>query len=176
MRFAGIDPGKTGGVAVFINDRLRWAEPLIYDNPGRLFDTLTKWEVTEIVLERAQGAAGQANQFEYGRAFGRTEAACLMSGAKIHYVAPVWWKARLSVPKEKDRAYEIACEAFPELAWFAPPGERGGLDKVHGMAEAALMGSLLRDGALTQELVKNNNARLQRAERKKSKPKFVWRN
>lgn len=172
---AGIDPGKTGGVAVFVDNKLRWAEPLQFDRPGRLYDTLTKYEVEAVIIERAQAAKGQANQFEYGRGFGRTEAAAMMSGAEVRYVAPQWWKARLNVPVDKREAYHLACQLFPTLYFLAPPGPQGGLDLVHGVAEAALIGSILCDDRLSAESDKNNDARLRKAERRRSKPKFTWR-
>lgn len=174
----GIDPGKTGGYAIFRSmGDLVTAGPLEFDKPENLYNDLTRFAVREIVIERAQAAAGDAGQFEYGRSFGRTEAACLISGARVWYCAPQWWKARLSVSTDKAKAYAQAIEEFPALEFFAPPGPRGGLDKVHGIAEAALLGSILtaRRASLYAELTKNNAARTAKAGRRKNKPRYDWR-
>lgn len=173
MNVCGIDPGKTGGYGIFnsITGALLSAGPLKFDDPKDLFDSLERWNVIEILLERAQAAPGDANGFEYGRSFGRTEAACFMSGAKIYYCGAAWWKARLNVPTDKTRAYGMALKRWPALEFFAPPGPRGGLDAVHGTAEACLIGSILCDDTLMAELVKNNAARVKP---KRRKPRYDW--
>lgn len=158
---AGIDPGKAGGWAVFDadNSRLIKAGRLNFDNPKSLFDEL--WDVNEILIERAQGAAGQAHQFEYGRGFGRTEAACMMTGAKIYYCAASWWKAKLSIPADKNAAVEKALRLFPAAKEFV-------LKKADdGVAEAILIASTLLDDALVSDLKKNNLARVSRMKPKK---------
>lgn len=174
---AGIDPGKTGGFGIFElgTGNLVSAGPLIFDNPLDLYDRLSKFDVTEILIERAQAAKGDAGQFEYGRSFGRTEAAAMLTGAQVHYCSPVWWKSRLNITTDKEQAYREACRRWPSLEWFAPPGPRGGLDKVHGVAEGCLIGSCLLSKKLYAEIGKNNAARIAKSERRKRKPRFDWR-
>jgi len=169
----GIDPGKTGGYGIFNlgTGELAFAAALNFDRPQDLAFDLSRFNVSEILIERAQAAAGDAGQFEYGRSFGRTEAACLCHGARVLYCAPVWWKARLSVSTDKAEAYRRAVARWPGLAKWAPPGPRGGLDKVHGIAEGCLIGSVLLSEKLYGELTKNNAAR---AKPKRRKPSFAW--
>jgi hypothetical protein len=169
----GIDPGKTGGYGIFNLDReeLVFAAALNFDRPQDLAFDLSRFDVSEILIERAQAAAGDAGQFEYGRSFGRTEGACLCSGAQVLYCAPVWWKARLSVSTDKTEAYNRAMRLWPALAKWAPAGPRGGLDKVHGIAEGCLIGSVLLSAKLYAEVTKNNAAR---AKPKRRKPSFTW--
>ena len=153
---AGIDPGKSGGFAIFDRRvrRLITAGPLLFDDPGDLHKELAYYDVREILLERAQSAPGQGNGFEYGRGFGRTEAACLMTPAKLYYVAPVWWKSRLSVPVDKGEAIAKALSLIPGLEKHVT------LKKHDGIAEAALIGSILLNRKLTDEVYANNEKRL----------------
>jgi hypothetical protein len=122
-----------------------------------LFLALQAWEVEDVLLERAQSAPGDAHAFEYGRGFGRTEAAVELAGCRRLYCAPSWWKGKLSCPVNKTRAYQLAEKLFPDLAFFADNGPRGGLDT--GTAEAVLIGSILLRPALVAKLEKNNAAR-----------------
>lgn len=169
----GFDPGKTGGYGIFDlkNSELAFAAPFNFERPQDFLFDLSRFNVTEILMERAQAASGDAGQFEYGRAFGRAEGAALSSGAAVLYCAPVWWKSRLSVPVDKGRAYDMAVKRWPDLKRWAPPGPRGGLDKVHGVAEGCLIGSCLLSEKLYGELTKNNAARVKP---KRRKPAFSW--
>jgi hypothetical protein len=132
-----------------------------------------QWGVSEVLLERAQAAKGDAHQFEYGRSFGRTETACFLTGADIYYCGPQWWKSRLNVSTDKTKSYAQAVKKWPALEFLAPAGERGGLQEVHGAAEACLIGSILLSERLFAELTKNNAARVKRQGRRK--PVFDWR-
>jgi hypothetical protein len=171
----GLDPGKTGGYGIFnlFRRELVFAAPFNFDRPQDLLFDLYRYNVSEILIERAQAARGDAGQFEYGRAFGRAEGAALCSDAKVLYCAPVWWKSRLSISTDKAEAYAEAMRRWPNLRRWAAPGPRGGLDKVHGMAEGCLIGSILMSEKLRAELEKNNAARV--AKPKRRKPLFNWK-
>jgi hypothetical protein len=163
---AGIDPGKNGGYAIYHLESLDLVEAgrLIFDNPGALYAALTELRVVEILIERAQGAPGQGNQFEYGRSFGRTEAVCmLVPNVKIYYCAASWWKGKLNVPVDKELARQKALRAIPNLGDFVKKmGD-------HGPAEAALIGRILLDAKLYAQLIDNNEIRLKP---KKKKPVY----
>jgi hypothetical protein len=157
---AGIDPGKSGGWAIVNITTRRMVDggPLDFVNcDRRLFDALQVWEVEDVLLERAQAASGDQGQFEYGRGFGRTEAAVELAGCRRLYCAPSWWKGKLSCPVDKTDAYRLAAKLFPELALFANNGPRGGLDT--GTAEAVLIASVLIRSDLRAILETNNAAR-----------------
>lgn len=154
---AGIDPGKTGGYAIYyVNDgELVDAGRLDFDNPDKLYNVLNHYSVGEILIERAQGAPGQANQFEYGRSFGRTEAVCMLQpDCEILYCAAAWWKAKLNVSTDKKQARQKALRVIPGLAPFCK------LESDHGVAEAALIGTILLDRRLYLELASNNEKRV----------------
>lgn len=172
----GVDPGKTGGYAIFdLSGKFVTCGPFEFGKPRKFYDALVKHDVSEILFERAQAAKGDAGQFEYGRAFGQAEAVGLLvcGPDRVFYCAPQWWKARLNVSTDKSDAYHAAVRRWPALGFLAPPGPRGGLDAVHGQAEAALIGSILTSQKLYDELTKNNLARVKRA--KKPKVRYDWR-
>lgn len=127
-----------------------------YEAP--LFEALQEWDCPDTLIERAQSAQGDSGVFEYGRTFGRTEAAVVLAGCSIWYCAPAWWKGKLGCPVDKKRAYALAFETFPELPFFANNGPRGGLDT--GTAEAALIGSVMAKPHLRAQVEKNNAARV----------------
>ena len=164
----GVDPGKTGGWAIvdIKGRRLVAGGPLNFDGCDReLFEALQVWGVEDVLLERAQAAAGDAGQFEYGRSFGRTETAVQLAGATRWYVAPSWWKGKLGCPVDKKGAYALAERIFPDLGLIAHNGPRGGLDT--GTAEAALIAHVMARPSLRAEVEKNNAARLKAKRRKK---------
>lgn len=162
----GIDPGKNGGWSKFDANTalLIEAGPLEFDKPGAVYEALK--DCREIVIERAQSAPGQGSQFEYGRAFGRTEAAIMMTGATIYYVSPSWWKGRLNVPADKELARLKALKEIHGLDKFVT------LKKHDGIAEAALIAGLLCDDALFAELKKNNQEREKSKAKKKKRPSY----
>jgi len=152
---AGIDPGKTGGIAIFEGEHLTYGRRLDTVTPQGLYHILTG--CTEIVIERAQATRqmGASNSFEYGRSFGLQETVANLTGAKIFYVAPQWWKGRLNIPTDKKRATQIALKGIPNLEQFIKA------EADHGIAEAALMATLLLSEKYYQELVLNNSKREQ---------------
>lgn len=156
----GIDPGKSGGWAIIsISDRrIVDGGPLSFEKlDAPLFSALKTWGSPDVLLERAQAASGDAGQFEYGRAFGRTEAAAELAGSRRYYVAPAWWKGKIGCPVDKKDAYGFALKIFPELPLFAHNGPRGGLDT--GTAEAALIAYVMARPSLRAQVEKNNAAR-----------------
>lgn len=171
---AGIDPGKTGGYGIFelFSRKLVYAAKFDFDRPELLHADLIRFGVSEVLIERAQAAKGDRGQFEYGRAFGRAEAAVRVTRAELMYCSPVWWKSRLSISTDKSEAYHEAVRRWPVLEFYAPPGPRGGLDEVHGVAEGCLIGSCLLSQKLYGELTKNNAARVKP---KRRKPSFAWK-
>jgi hypothetical protein len=157
---AGIDPGKSGGWAIinYTTGRMVDGGPLDFVNCDRKLNAaLQAWNVEDVLLERAQSAPGDAHAFEYGRGFGRTEAAVELAGCRRLYCAPSWWKGKLSCPVDKRKAYALAEKLFPDLPFFANTGPKGALDT--GTAEAVLIGSILIRSNLRAELEKNNAAR-----------------
>lgn len=165
---AGIDPGKKGGWAIFDRQgrKLIKAGPLLFDDPRELYFTF--YHVKAILIERAQAAPGQgvSTAFEYGRGFGRAEAAAMMTGAQILYVAPAWWKGKLAISADKKKAVAQALKIIPGLEEYVYKA------KHEGIAEAALIGSILTDRNLTEQVIANNSKREAAKTRKRTRPSF----
>jgi hypothetical protein len=161
---AGIDPGKKGGWAVFdlSSGELIRAGRLWFDNPEAIYDNLKG--CSEILIERAQAAPAQgiSTAFEYGRGFGRAETAAIMTGADIYYCGPAWWKGKLAISSDKTKATEKALRLIPGLRQFM------GSDGDDGVAEAALIGSVLLSKKLYGELLANNEKRVKPKKKKTS--------
>lgn len=160
-----IDPGKKGGWAVFDRDtkELIGAGRLDVDRPYNLVTDMGDCRV--ILIERAQASSqmGVSSSFEYGRGFGRIETAAMMTQATIYYCAPAWWKGKLAVPVDKNKAIIVAIRRVPGLQEYIR------LKSDDGIAEAALMAGILLNKRLYSEL-KVNNAK--RVAPKKKRPSY----
>lgn len=150
LKRAGIDPGKTGGWAIYRDNDLVAAGPVIFDDIKGLYAKLAGCH--EIIIERAQGTRqmGASNSFEYGRSFGRLESIAILTGARVYYTAASWWKGKLNVSADKKLSHEHALRVIPGLKEFAQ------LQGDHGIAEAALMVQILLDQRLFEQLEENN--------------------
>lgn len=160
MVIGAIDPGKKGGWAIYDTGRhkpLVMAGRLDFDDPISLYIQFDDLSVEEVIIERAQASKqmGSSSAFEYGRGFGRVEAVLSLLSARptIYYCAPSWWKAKLSVPTDKEKAVKKAIDIIPGLAKFVK------LKSDDGVAEAALMGLILLDPKLRRGLIGNNEKR-----------------
>lgn len=157
----GIDPGSTKGGWALIDTKGKVHDAGFVNmdrkEQDRLFDALEMADY--VALERAQASKqmGVSSSFIYGRAAGIAEGAALAIGCRVFYLSPSWWKARIAVPADKKRAVSIALQRMPSLKPYVT------LAKHDGIAEAALIGSVLLNRRLFQELL--------RLEEAKKKPK-----
>jgi crossover junction endodeoxyribonuclease RuvC len=148
VRVLGIDPGKSGGVALIDTDALTVA---VVDMPVEA--TTKSRELTspsglaahfhacaadylfleEVGVLPGEGAVGA---FSFGRGFGRIEGVAAGALIPVWLVRPQEWKRQLQVPAEKGRSVTRAKQLLPAAA---PPfsGPRGGLKD--GRAEACLI-------------------------------------
>jgi crossover junction endodeoxyribonuclease RuvC len=158
----GIDPGKTGGWAIFEGGDLFAAGRMDKTPLPVLHKQLSRCE--EIIIERAQAAPKQgiSTVFEYGRNFGRVEAVAMLTDAEIYYAAPQWWKSKLNVPVDKKLAVNKALDWIFDLEKYVK------LEGDHGIAEAALLCQILLNAKLFDELVANNEKR----ETKRKRPSY----
>lgn len=147
----GIDPGKTGAVALID----RHGQLLdVHDMPlaggivcAALLAQLEDWRSEDDYHATCEGFGtaviedvhsmpqqGVASSFGFGRSKGVAEGVFAGAGLPLVYVAPSKWKKDLALTADKDGARRRAIELWPNQAqWFKRV-------KDDGRAEAALIG------------------------------------
>lgn len=144
MKIVGIDPGKSGALALVESSTLQCEDVLLMPYDGKELNVL---EVSQflskadaVVLERQQAmpAQGRGSIFTLGSAYGALRATVALSGKKYMTALPTKWTRIVleGVPGEgKARNITAAKRLFPELD--LTPGRR---TKPHdGIADAALL-------------------------------------
>jgi crossover junction endodeoxyribonuclease RuvC len=145
-RFAGIDPGITGAIAVVdeFGRLVATADiPTAGDGKRRmvsgalLAEALRVWRPDEVVIERVGAMPGQgvSSTFRFGRALGIIEGVAGALGLPVSYVSATVWKKHLRLPSDKEAARQKAVEIWPSHAAIHFARRRD-----HGRAEAALIG------------------------------------
>lgn len=156
VRIVGIDPGKTGAIALL---DLGSRSPAVYDIPllpgtkGK--EVMDYRKVAELlappdsgriiaVLEgvSARPTDGSVQAFQFGRSFGALEMALIGHGYEMHYPTPNTWKRHFNLTKlskeetdsqAKERSRGLALQRFPDVADHL----KRKMD--HGRAEAMLL-------------------------------------
>jgi crossover junction endodeoxyribonuclease RuvC len=149
MKVLGIDPGIHGGLAVV--EVIDGAAPVLVeaiDVPivgdaakarvdvaaARNFINAHKPALALVEIAQPMPRQGSSSGFRYGRATGALEAAVVLCGVPVEFVAPAVWKRYWKLPgKDKERARQLALERFPAAhAMLARKRD-------HGRSEAALL-------------------------------------
>lgn len=144
----GIDPGKTGGVAVLGGGGLMHAGSRMFMlstgnkreavNATALrdwLDTHAPLGVGRFVIEQvsAMPRQGVASSFNFGRFAGAVEALAELYAVPVHLVTPAVWKKAMRLDHDKAKALDLARREF---------GPHDGLWDIKandGIAEAALL-------------------------------------
>lgn len=149
MIILGVDPGKTGGLAILVYGkdkkvRLLSAIPMpIAVLPNR--KPMLAWELAKSFLSspyaidvgiiedvHSMPAQGVASSFQFGRMFGAAEMMMHHHCQYVHYVQPRIWKKYFGIVKQhKSVSTVIATELYGNKYWP--------LKKHEGIAEAALI-------------------------------------
>lgn len=124
MIIIGIDPGKSGAVAIY-----REGETL--DNQWEFFDTPETVEgmdsvipsrlvaSTNVFIERVHAMPGQGvcSMFSFGQNYGQWQGIIAARGYKVTHVAPQTWKKAMlaDMPKEKFSSVQRALQLYPHL-------------------------------------------------------------
>lgn len=147
MSIIGIDPGKTGALALLrpngdllVEDvpTFKIGSKTTVDHYGlaRIVDAWAP-ETPDVFLELVgtRPGEGAVGAFDFGRTYGLLLGICAAHFLKVHLVTPASWKAAMKVKGDKDESRRAACAAFPQQsALFARK-------KDDGRAEAALIAS-----------------------------------
>lgn len=144
----GIDPGKTGAIAILDPEKnqliavldtpllLRDGKKAFFDFYG--FAALVRHFIPEIsraVIEDVHSMPGQgvASMFDFGKSFGIAIGTCAAFSIPISFVSPGVWKMSLGLGRSKDDSRRKATELFPQSS------ELWSRKKDDGRAEAALL-------------------------------------
>lgn len=140
--YVGIDPGKTGAIAI-----IRPAIVEIHDVPiiagdynfyamYKLLGLITRMhDYTYLSLERQQAMPGQgvSSTFQTGRGYGAWEALCWATTPSFQIVSPRVWKKKLGLTSDKEESRELAIKLYPSMK------DRLSRKKDHNRAEALLL-------------------------------------
>lgn len=136
-RIAGIDPGKTGAIAIISGPHVG-----VHDMPT-VNGELNIEEILRIirdakpdmaVIERAASRPGQGvrSVFTFGCVFGALRAVVTCCEVPQHLVAPSAWKKHFKLGPDKEAARGLALRLWPGLGFF-------NRKKDHNRSEAALI-------------------------------------
>lgn len=142
----GIDPGKTGAIAVMDDDGILCLEQF---NVDKYVDVLsyvgqsTSAKDIKVCLEKVGAMPGQGvvSMFNFGHNLGVIEG--ILSALKIPYqlVPPQTWKKEFSLTGDKAKSIEVCKKLFPWVDLRATERSRKPSD---GLAEALLMAEYAR--------------------------------
>ena len=144
----GVDPGKSGGMAVLSDGRLLDAIPMPLvgkdiDAHG-IRDFIDAWgnSTAVVALEEVHSLPrqGVASTFTFGMGYGIVIGVALGAGYAMRMVRPAEWKRLVGIPagSEKDASFAKATMLFPDMR------DRWKLKKHDGVAEAALIAEAVR--------------------------------
>ena len=147
MIVAGIDPGKTGALAITYPDgsvqvfdvptvKLRGKEAPAWHAWLQIWSEAFLFGVDLIVIEDVSARPGQGvtSMFTFGRTLGFVHAIAVASGASIQFVTPSVWKGKMGLLNSgKGASREKACALYPKAHDLL------GRVKDDGRAEAILL-------------------------------------
>ena len=146
VQILGIDPGKSGGLAVVTRtelvDGIRM--PIIRVGQKDAVDGRALWRWLEghaidaVVIEavHAMPRQGVTSSFQFGRMLGGVEAVVMALGAPVHYVSPAKWKRAMGLSSDKADSISAA-----KLRFGRPADDLLTHKNRDGIAEAALIGA-----------------------------------
>lgn len=144
MYFIGIDPGKSGAIAVIDHEGFVW-QTCIFDEREYSMTLMEYSDVagSKAVLEHVGAMPGQGSvsMFSFGSNFGFIRG--LLTAYEIPYelVRPQKWKRMFSCTSDKNTSVDVAKRLFPDVDLRRTPK----CSKPHdGIAEALLMAEYCR--------------------------------
>lgn len=146
MFYMGIDPGKSGGLALIRVDSfdLEFIRVCPYSDSELIDMTFEiKDEPCKVVLEKVGAMPGQGvtSMFSFGQSFGFIRGVLEAYGIPYELVPPQKWKKEFSVTKDKNTSVNAAKRLFPAVGLKRTDR----CTKDHdGMAEALLMAEYAR--------------------------------
>lgn len=141
MNYIGIDPGKSGALAIIDGD-IAFAVP--FDEMKYLAELQTvdpKKAITCLEHVSAMPGQGVSSTFTFGQNFGWIQGVLATLRIPFELVRPQKWKKEFSATSDKNTSIAVCKRLFPGISLL--PTER--CRKEHdGMAEALLMAEYAR--------------------------------
>lgn len=128
MKIIGIDPGKSGGIAIMERQEIILAIGLGKLTEQDTFRLLCEHEPATVILEKVGPTPqmGVTSAFSFGGAYYSVRMACIAAGLRMVSVSPQKWQNVLKLPKvggkvgenstaKKNRNKARAQELFPQM-------------------------------------------------------------
>lgn len=126
MKVIGIDPGKSGGIAIIEGRQLHGHIGLAKLTDREVWELLARNEPALCVLEKVHASPqmGVTSSFTFGQSFGMIRMAVIAAGLRLEMVTPQTWqksiglksiKAKLGSAENKKRNKAMAQELFPGI-------------------------------------------------------------
>ncbi|MAJ85519.1 MAG: crossover junction endodeoxyribonuclease [Candidatus Pelagibacter sp.] len=133
MIIFGIDPGLSGAIAVFINNKISNVFEIPVMSEGKknkrqlnsahlvklLKDNLIDGREASVVVEQVNAMPGQGvtSMFNFGQTFGAIKGICAALNLPIFFVRPSKWKKHFNlINAQKDSSRTKAIEMYPSLS------------------------------------------------------------
>lgn len=140
--FVGIDPGKSGALAVLYPNGSVETQPF---NAVNYVDVLGGLRGSDVIccVEKVSAMPGQGvvSMFNFGHNLGFIEGVLQANGIAYQLVPPQTWKKEFSLSSDKAKSIEVCQKLFPKVSLLATDRSRKPSD---GIAEAVLMAEYAR--------------------------------
>lgn len=140
--FVGIDPGKSGALAVLYPNGSVETQPF---NAVNYVDVLSGLRGSDVIccVEKVSAMPGQGvvSMFNFGHNLGFIEGVLQANGIAYQLVPPQTWKKEFSLSSDKAKSIEVCQKLFPKVSLLATDRSRKPSD---GIAEAILMAEYAR--------------------------------
>ncbi len=140
--FVGIDPGKSGALAVLYPNGSVETQPF---NAVNYVDVLSGLRGSDVIccVEKVSAMPGQGvvSMFNFGHNLGFIEGVLQANGIAYQLMPPQTWKKEFSLSSDKAKSIEVCQKLFPKVSLLATDRSRKPSD---GIAEAVLMAEYAR--------------------------------
>ena len=144
MYFIGIDPGKSGALAVIDDEGYVWNTNTFDENDYvAVLNDMSSAVNVKVVLEHVGAMPGQGSvsMFNFGANFGFIKGLLAANNLPYELVRPQKWKRMFSCTSDKNTSVEVAHRLFPNVDLRRTTR----CSKPHdGIAEALLMAEYCR--------------------------------
>lgn len=143
MRYAGIDSGLKGAIAIFEDRKLVNCYTLPYDKEGNLDIKVFKVYLSGIkgiIIEKPAGIANRRGMLTNFTNFGEIKGICRLLVNQVEIVYPNTWKKHYGLGSDKSGAIQLAKDLYPEINLKRSKRSRKDDDNI---AEAILLGHYL---------------------------------